>query len=60
LILVQTIAQEIPNGKAMVLSPIEGIKPEEGIGYLNKMNQDIGARKVGSIRHQFAYFNGSL
>jgi zinc transport system substrate-binding protein len=46
----QTIAQEIPNGKVMVLSPIEGIKPEEqkaGIGYLNKMNQDIDALKVG-------------
>jgi zinc transport system substrate-binding protein len=46
----QTIAQEIPNGKVMILSPIEGIKPEEqkaGIGYLNKLNQDIDALKVG-------------
>jgi zinc transport system substrate-binding protein len=46
----QTIAQEIPNGRAMVLSPIEGIKPDEqktGVGYLDKMNQDVAALKVG-------------
>src|SRR6476620_4053221 len=46
----QTIAQEIPNGKVMVLSPIEEIKPDEqktGVGYLDKMNQDVAALKVG-------------
>jgi zinc transport system substrate-binding protein len=40
----QAIADEIPNGKVMVLSPIEGIKPQEqreGIGYLQKMYQDL-------------------
>ena len=46
----QAIAQEIPNGKVVVLSPIEGIKPQEqgaGIGYLDKMNENIAALKVG-------------
>jgi hypothetical protein len=36
---VQTIGQEIPNGKVMILGLIEWIKPEEkksGIGYLDK------------------------
>ena len=46
----QAIADEIPNGKVMVLSPIEGIKPQEqqqGIGYLAKMYQDLSALKEG-------------
>jgi zinc transport system substrate-binding protein len=46
----QAIADEIPNGKVVVLSPIEGIKPQEqqlGIGYLEKMYQDLSALKEG-------------
>ena len=46
----QAIAAEIPNGKVMVLSPIEGIKSNEqqqGIGYLAKMYQDLSALKQG-------------
>jgi zinc transport system substrate-binding protein len=46
----QAIAAEIPNGKVMVLSPIEGIKPQEqhqGIDYLAKMYQDLSALKQG-------------
>src|SRR4029078_3950152 len=38
------IAQEIPNGKVLPLSPIEGITKNEknmGIGYLDKMNENI-------------------
>jgi zinc transport system substrate-binding protein len=46
----QAIADEIPNGKVVVLSPIEGINKEEqqqGIGYLQKMYQDLSALKEG-------------
>jgi zinc transport system substrate-binding protein len=46
----QAIAQEIPNGKVIVLSPIEGINKQEqqdGIGYRDKMNQDTSSLKVG-------------
>jgi zinc transport system substrate-binding protein len=46
----QAIADEIPNGKVMVLSPIEGINKQEqqqGIGYLEKMYQDLSALKEG-------------
>jgi zinc transport system substrate-binding protein len=46
----QAIADEIPNGKVIVLSPIEGIKPQEqqlGIGYLEKMYQDLSVLKEG-------------
>ena len=46
----QAIAAEIPNGKVMVLSPIEGIKQQEqqqGIDYLAKMYQDLSALKQG-------------
>jgi zinc transport system substrate-binding protein len=38
------ISQEIPNGKVLTLSPIEGITKNEqnmGIGYLDKMNENI-------------------
>jgi zinc transport system substrate-binding protein len=48
--LANTIAQEIPNGKVVILSPIEGINQSEqkaGITYLDKMNQDIAALKEG-------------
>jgi zinc transport system substrate-binding protein len=44
------IAQEIPNGKVLVLSPIEGIDKEEqnaGIDYLDKMKENIENLKVG-------------
>jgi zinc transport system substrate-binding protein len=43
------IAQEIPNGRVLILSPIEGIKGEEqtaGIGYLNKMRENIANLKI--------------
>ena len=46
----QAVADEIPNGKVMVLSPIEGISKQEqqqGIGYLEKMYQDLSALKEG-------------
>jgi zinc transport system substrate-binding protein len=46
----QVIADEIPGGKVMVLSPIEGINKQEkqqGIGYLEKMYQDLSALKEG-------------
>jgi hypothetical protein len=36
------IAQEIPHGKVLVLSPIEGLtkyEQEVGIGYTDKMNK---------------------
>jgi zinc transport system substrate-binding protein len=48
--LANVIAQEIPNGKVLVLSPIEGIDKEEqnaGIGYLDKMNENIENLKIG-------------
>jgi zinc transport system substrate-binding protein len=44
------IAQEIPNGKVLVLSPIEGIDKEEqnaGVDYLDKMEENIENLKVG-------------
>lgn len=46
----QAIADEIPNGKVIVLSPIEGINKQEqqqGIGYLQKMYQNLSALKEG-------------
>ena len=46
----EVIAQEIPNGKVLILSPIEGINSEEqraGIGYLNKMNENVENLKIG-------------
>jgi zinc transport system substrate-binding protein len=47
----QAIADEIPNGKAVVLSPIEGInkqeQQEQGIGYLQKMYENLAALKEG-------------
>ena len=46
----QTIVDEIPNGKVMVLSPIEGINKQEqqkGVGYLEKMYQNLSALKEG-------------
>ena len=46
----EVIAQEIPNGKVLALSPLEGIDNDEkdsGIGYLHKMEQNISNLKVG-------------
>jgi zinc transport system substrate-binding protein len=46
----QVIAHEIPNGKVLVLSPIEGIKADEqqaGIGYLEKMQKNLENLKEG-------------
>ena len=46
----EVIAQEILNGKVLVLSPLEGIEEDEdssGIGYLEKMKQNISNLKVG-------------
>jgi zinc transport system substrate-binding protein len=48
--LVNVIATEIPNGKVLILSPIEGITEEEqkaGKGYIDKMRQNIENLKVG-------------
>jgi zinc transport system substrate-binding protein len=46
----ETIANEIPNGKVLVLSPIEGINQDEqhaGTGYLEKMQQNLENLKLG-------------
>ena len=46
----QVIAQEIPGGKVLTLSPIEGITDEEqnkGIGYIDKMKQNADNLKIG-------------
>jgi zinc transport system substrate-binding protein len=44
------VAQEIPEGKVLVLSPIEGltkIEQDSGIGYIDKMHQNIKNLMVG-------------
>lgn len=46
----EVIAQEIPNGRVLVLSPLEGIEKNEadsGVGYLEKMEQNISNLKEG-------------
>ncbi|MGC2574900.1 MAG: zinc ABC transporter substrate-binding protein [Candidatus Nitrosopolaris sp.] len=46
----QTIAEQIPGAKVVVLSPIEGVNATEqkvGITYLDKMYQDLSALKEG-------------
>lgn len=43
-------AQEIPNGRVLLLSPIEGVSKEGqnvGIGYLDKMNENIENLRLG-------------
>jgi zinc transport system substrate-binding protein len=48
--LADTIANEIPDGKVLVLSPIEGISKEElaaGVGYIDKMKQNIANLREG-------------
>jgi zinc transport system substrate-binding protein len=46
----EVIAQEVPNGRVLILSPIEGIDSEEqaaGIDYLDKMRENITNLKIG-------------
>jgi zinc transport system substrate-binding protein len=46
----QVIAQEIPNGKVLVLSPIEGLTKNEqdaGIRYIDKMHENIRNLSLG-------------
>ena len=48
--LAQVIADEIPAGRVLVLSPIEGIDREElaaGIGYIEKMKENVASLKEG-------------
>jgi zinc transport system substrate-binding protein len=48
--LANVIAQEIPNGRVLILSPIEGINQEEqktGVGYISKMKENIENLKAG-------------
>ena len=48
--LADTIAGEIPDGRVLVLSPIEGIDKEEqdaGIGYVDKMEENIANLREG-------------
>lgn len=48
--LAETIAEEIPGGIVLVLSPVESISKEEralGIGYVDKMRENISNLKVG-------------
>jgi zinc transport system substrate-binding protein len=44
------IAQEIPDGKVLILSPIEGIDKDEqnaGVDYIDKMKENIENLKIG-------------
>jgi zinc transport system substrate-binding protein len=48
--LAQVIADEIPGGKVLILSPIEGVDKEElaaGIGYIEKMKENVANLKEG-------------
>ncbi|HEX7032798.1 MAG TPA: zinc ABC transporter substrate-binding protein [Nitrososphaera sp.] len=48
--LAEVIASEIPDGKVLVLSPIEGLEGEElqaGLGYIDKMEQNLVNLKAG-------------
>ncbi len=48
--LAEIIASEIPGGKVLVLSPIEGLEEEElqaGLGYIDKMEQNLVNLKAG-------------
>jgi zinc transport system substrate-binding protein len=48
--LATVVANEIPNGRVLTLSPIEGVDKEEldqGIGYIQKMRENIDNLKVG-------------
>jgi zinc transport system substrate-binding protein len=51
----EVIAQEIPNGRVLVLSPIEGIDSNEqaaGIAYLDKMRENLVNLKTGLQCHE--------
>ncbi len=44
------VAQEIPDAKVLVLSPIEGLTKDEqetGIGYIDKMNENMRNLMLG-------------
>jgi zinc transport system substrate-binding protein len=46
----QTLVSEIPNGKVLLLSPIEGLNQEEqkkSIGYIDKMHLNLENLKQG-------------
>jgi zinc transport system substrate-binding protein len=48
--LANVIANEIPNGRVLVLSPIEGWEEDEiqqGLGYIDKMKENVENLKVG-------------
>jgi zinc transport system substrate-binding protein len=48
--LATVVANEIPNGRVLTLSPIEGVDREElnqGIGYIQKMQENVENLKVG-------------
>jgi ABC-type Zn uptake system ZnuABC Zn-binding protein ZnuA len=48
------VAQEIPNGKVLVLSPTEGLtkaKQDSGIGYLDKMEENVKTLMKGLECH---------
>jgi len=48
--LATVIANEIPNGRVLILSPIEGIDREEldqGVGYIQKMRENLENLKIG-------------
>jgi zinc transport system substrate-binding protein len=48
--LATVVANEIPNGRVLTLSPIEGVDGEEldqGIGYIQKMRENVENLKVG-------------
>ncbi|MGI0038971.1 MAG: metal ABC transporter solute-binding protein, Zn/Mn family, partial [Nitrososphaera sp.] len=48
--LAEVIASEIPDGRVLVLSPLEGLEEEEernGAGYLDKMQDNLENLKVG-------------
>jgi zinc transport system substrate-binding protein len=48
--LAEAIAEEIPGGRVLVLSPIEGLEKEEqaaGLGYIDKMEQNLDNLKAG-------------
>jgi zinc transport system substrate-binding protein len=48
--LATVIANEIPNGRVLTLSPIEGVDREEldqGVGYIQKMRENVENLRVG-------------
>jgi zinc transport system substrate-binding protein len=48
--LAEAIAEEIPGGRVLVLSPIEGLEEQEqaaGLGYIDKMEQNLDNLKAG-------------